>query len=295
VQSVKAKLVEPGYAWLRINQFQERTVEDTEKALERLYKESGGKLNGIVLDLRNNPGGLLHAAIGVSAAFLEPRTLVVSSNGRLLDSQHQYLATPEEYTVRRGDDLLRNLPPAARTVPLVVLVNDGSASASEIVAGALQDTKRATIMGQTTFGKGSVQTKVNLANGAGIKLTTARYYTPSGRSIQAKGIVPDWIVNETEAGDRHITRMHEADLANHLINDKDPNAEKKSATQAADAKAEEKRDEKDEKDEKPLPHIEAGSKDDFQFQQAMNLLKGQPVKGERPKDTAAPKTAEAAK
>jgi carboxyl-terminal processing protease len=293
VASVKAKLIEPGYAWLRIIQFQERTVEDTEKAIERMYKESGGKLNGIVLDLRNNPGGLLHAAIGVSAAFLEPRTLVVSSNGRLADSQHQYLATPEEYSGgRRGDDLLKNLPAGARTVPIVVLVNDGSASASEIVAGALQDTKRAVIMGQTTFGKGSVQTKVNLPDGAGIKLTTARYYTPSGRSIQAKGIVPDWMVNETEAGDRKVTRMHEADLANHLINDKDPNAEKKPLL-AADAKADTNADDK--KDEKPPARIEPTTKDDFQFQQAMNLLKGQPVKGERPPKDAAPKTAEVAK
>ncbi len=295
VQSVKAKMTEPGYAHLRITQFQERTVDDMAKAIERLYKENGGKMTAIILDLRNNPGGLLHSAIGVSAAFLEPRALVVSSNGRLPDTKHDYLATPEEYTMRARDDLLKNLPPAVRTVPMVVLVNDGSASASEIVAGAMQDTKRAIIMGQTTFGKGSVQTKVNLSNGAGMKLTTARYYTPSGRSIQAKGIVPDWVVNETEAGDRRATRMREADLANHLINDKDPNAEKLPPVVLV-PKADEKKDEKKEADDKPPVRIEFGSKEDFQYQQALNLLKGQPVKGERANDASAPqKTADAKK
>jgi carboxyl-terminal processing protease len=297
VQSVKAKLMEPGYAHLRITQFQERTVEDTARAIERMYKENGGKLNGIVLDLRNNPGGLLHAAIGVSAVFLEPRTLVVSSNGRLPDTKHEYLAVPEEYTMRR-EDILKNVPAAARTVPMVVLVNDGSASASEIVAGALQDTKRAVIMGQTTFGKGSVQTKVNLSNGAGMKLTTARYYTPSGRSIQAKGIVPDWMVNETENGAIRTARMREADLANHLINDKDPNAEKAAIAAAAAAAAAEKKDgaKDDKKDgaaDKPPARIEFGSKEDFQYQQAVNLLKGQPVKGERSNEAPGPKTADA--
>jgi len=292
VQSVKAKLTEPGYAWLRITQFQERTVEDTAKALERLYKENGGKLNGIVLDLRNNPGGLLHAAIGVSAAFLQPGALVVSSNGRLPDTKHEYLATPEEYTMRR-DDILKNVPAAARNVPMVVLVNDGSASASEIVAGAMQDTKRAIIMGQTTFGKGSVQTKVNLSNGAGMKLTTARYYTPSGRSIQAKGIVPDWVVNESEAGDRRASRMREADLANHLINDKDPSAEKMPVF--ADPKPDAKKDDAKKEAEDKTPIKLDASKDDFQFQQALNLLKGQSVKGEKSKEPAAPKTAEVKK
>ena len=290
VQSVKAKLFEPGYAHLRITQFQEPTVADMARNLDRLYKESNGKLSGIVLDLRNNPGGLLHASIGVSAAFLEPKTLVVSSNGRLPDTKHEYLATPEEYAFRAREDQLRILPASLKNVPIVVLVNDGSASASEIVAGALQDHKRAIIMGQQTFGKGSVQTKINLSNGAGMKLTTARYYTPSGRSIQAKGIVPDWLVTETAEGDRRPARTREADLAGHLSNDKDPNAEKAPIAKP-EAKPAAKPDDKKGADDKPPARIEYGTKEDFQFMQAMNLLKGQPVQGEKSTPQTGDKTA----
>ncbi len=294
VQSVKAKLIEPGYAHLRITQFQEPTVADMARNLDRMYKESNGKLSGIVLDLRNNPGGLLHASIGVSAAFLEPKTLVVSSNGRLPDTKHEYLATPEEYAFRAREDQLRILPASLKSVPIVVLVNDGSASASEIVAGALQDHKRAVIMGQQTFGKGSVQTKINLSNGAGMKLTTARYYTPSGRSIQAKGIVPDWLVTETAEGDRRPARTREADLAGHLSNDKDPNAEKTPVAKP-EAKPAAKADDKKGADDKPPARIEYGTKEDFQFMQAMNLLKGQPVQGERSTPQTGDKTAGAPK
>ena len=299
VQSVKAKVTEPGYAHLRITQFQEPTVADMARHLDRLYKESNGKLSGIVLDLRNNPGGLLHASIGVSAAFLEPKTLVVSSNGRLPDTKHDYLASPDEYAFRAREDVLRGLPASLKNVPMVVLVNDGSASASEIVAGALQDHKRAIIMGQQTFGKGSVQTKINLSNGAGMKLTTARYYTPLGRSIQAKGIVPDWLVHETAEGDKRPARSREADLAGHLTNDKDPNAEK-AAVAKPEAKPEpaakpEGSKDGDKGEDKPPVRLEYGSKEDFQYQQAINLLKGQPVKGEKSKDIPGAKTAETKK
>ena len=179
-----------------------------------------------------------------------------------------------------------------KNVPLVVLVNDGSASASEIVAGALQDHKRGIIMGQQTFGKGSVQTKINLSNGAGMKLTTARYYTPSGRSIQAKGIVPDWLVTETADGDKRPSRTREADLAGHLSNDKDPTADKAPVAKP-EAKPAAKPDEK--ADDKPPVRLEFGSKDDFQYQQAINFLKGQPIKGEKSKPEAPAKTAEVKK
>ena len=294
IQSVKTKVTEPGYAHLRITQFQEPTVADLARGIERVYKESNGKLSGIILDLRNNPGGLLHASIGVSAAFLEPKAVVVSSNGRLPDTKHEYLASPDEYAFRAREDQLRGLPASIKNVPMVVLVNDGSASASEIVAGALQDHKRAIIMGQQTFGKGSVQTKINLSNGAGMKLTTARYYTPSGRSIQAKGIVPDWLVTETADGDKRPSRTREADLAGHLSNDKDPSAEKAPVAKP-EAKPAAKPDADKGAEEKPPVRLEYGSKEDFQYQQALNLLKGQPVKGEKSKEVPGPKTAETKK
>ena len=288
-QSVKVKIVDPGYAWLRITQFQERTTDDLARTLERVYRESKGDLKGLVLDLRNNPGGLLFSSIGVSAAFLPIDSLVVSSVGRDAGSRHEYKASVEEYVPARGEDLIGTLvPPVFKTLPMVVLVNDGSASASEIVAGALQDHKRAILLGVTTFGKGSVQTKIDLSNGAAMKITTARYYTPSGRSIQAKGIVPDWTVNETEVGDRSGARMREVDLEKHLNNDQQPavttpntpptsdkvsppgtpssSTSSPSATPPTAAK-------------KPSERIEPGSAEDFQFQQALNVLRKQEVKG----------------
>ena len=192
IQSVKSKLLEPGYAYFRVTQFQEQTGENLARAIERHFKENQGAMKGIVLDLRNDPGGLLNGAVAVSAAFLPAGSLVVYTDGRTEDSKMKLNARPEDYLRgRMKDDYNRRLPADAKTVPMVVLVNGGSASASEIVAGALQDHKRAVIMGQPTFGKGSVQTILPLGNNTAIKLTTARYYTPNGRSIQAKGIMPD--------------------------------------------------------------------------------------------------------
>ena len=198
-QSVRSKVIEPGYAWIRVSQFQERTVDDFATKMEAIYKQEPN-LKGLVLDLRNDPGGLLDAAVAISAAFLPENVTVVSTNGQLAESKFTYKAAPEFYLRRAGNDPLKKLPAALKTVPLVVLVNEGSASASEIVAGALQDHKRATIMGNQTFGKGSVQTVRPLGPDTGIKLTTARYYTPSGKSIQAKGIIPDVMVDETLEG-----------------------------------------------------------------------------------------------
>ncbi len=188
-QSVRAKMVEPGYAWLRVSQFQDRTVEDFATKLQDLYKQDPN-IKGLVLDLRNDPGGLLEGAIAVSAAFLPSDAVVVTTNGQIPDSKATFKASPEYYQRRGGADPLRRLPDAIKKVPLIVLVNEGSASASEIVAGALQDYHRGTIMGAQTFGKGSVQTVRQLSPETALKITTARYYTPSGASIQAKGIVP---------------------------------------------------------------------------------------------------------
>src|SRR5213075_455353 len=214
VQSVKSKMIEPGYAWVRVAQFQEQTPETLVKHIDRLFKQ--GQVKGLVLDLRNDPGGLLHGAVAVSAAFLPQKTLVVSTDGRAEDSRKKFYASPEDYA-RRGDDMLRNLPAAVKTVPMVVLVNGGSASASEIVAGALQDHKRAKVIGTQTFGKGSVQTIMPLGNNTAIKLTTARYYTPNGRSIQALGITPDVVVEDPSDT---ATLVREADLQRHLENGK---------------------------------------------------------------------------
>jgi carboxyl-terminal processing protease len=272
VQSVKSKLVEPGYGWVRITQFQEGTVSDLGKHLTTLYKQ--GNLQGLVLDLRNDPGGLLHSAIGVSAAFLPPDVKVVSTDGRTADAKQEFLARPQDYLRGTREDPLKSMPIEVKKVPMVVLVNSGSASASEIVAGALQDYKRAVILGTQTFGKGSVQSVVPLPGKAAIKLTTARYYTPEGRSIQAKGIVPDIVVEETLNGSG--TRIREADLDRHLSNDKDKEGAKEAPRQPAKSPAKPGKDKDDGDDDMP-PRLEYASKSDLQFQQALNLLKGMQI------------------
>jgi carboxyl-terminal processing protease len=273
VQSVKSKVLEPGYAWVRVAQFQEPTVDDMAKKINAIYQQEPN-LKGLVLDLRNDPGGVLPGAIGVSAAFLPKDVAVVSTNGQLPDSKATFYARREFYTSSRAsmNDPLSKLPEGIKKVPMVVLVNTGSASASEIVAGALQDYKRATIMGTQTFGKGSVQTIRQLSADTAVKLTTARYYTPNGRAIQAKGIVPDLLVDETADGDGlNGLRLREADLQKHLMNDKD----KEEAVKAKlDELEEEQRLAALEKKRKPL---EFGGKDDFQLAQALNHLKGLPV------------------
>jgi carboxyl-terminal processing protease len=272
VQSVKGKMIEPGFGWIRVSQFQEPTVEDLAKKINQLYQQDPG-MKGLVLDLRNDPGGVLPGAIGVSAAFLPKDVPVVSTNGQLPDSKATYYARREFYGTRAGTDPLARLPEGIKKVKMVVLVNSGSASASEIVAGALQDYKRAVIMGTQTFGKGSVQTISQLSADTAVKLTTARYYTPNGRAIQAKGIVPDLLVDEYADGDgMNGLRLREADLQKHLSNDKDKDAEKGAAI--VDELEEAKRLSALEKKRKPM---EFGGKDDFQLAQALNHLKGMPV------------------
>jgi carboxyl-terminal processing protease len=286
VKSVKARMLEPGYGLVRITQFQEHTGENLVTAVNDLYKQSNGELKGLVLDLRMNPGGLLNSAVAVSAAFLPKNALVVYTDGRTEDSKMHLTASKENYV--RGafkEDYLAKLPAAVKNVPMVVIVNGASASASEIVAGALQDHHRATILGTQTFGKGSVQTILPLPNNQAVKLTTARYFTPSGRSIQAKGIAPDIVVED--APDQKVL-LREADLQHHLIVEDDKAGEAaagakpakptekviagpatgKSATltvKAATAKA-------DEKDPK-----KAGKKEDLQLAAALNHLKGVPI------------------
>ena len=272
VKSVRAKMLEPGYGYIRIRNFQERTGEDLARALKDFYAK--GELKGLVLDVRSDPGGLLNQAVAVSAAFLPKDALVVYTDGRTPDARMRLLATKDNYS-RRGEDFFRDLPPAVKKVPMVVLVDGGTASASEIVAGALQDHKRATVIGNQTFGKGSVQTILPLGNNAGLKLTTARYYTPSGRSIQAKGIEPDINVDD---GRDVGARIREANLERHLETNKPGAAAAEPAKGAAPAAAPAKPGEANKSEAMPpLPRFEFGAADDFQLQQAMNHLKGQPV------------------
>jgi carboxyl-terminal processing protease len=239
VKSVRSQLLEPGYGYLRVTQFQVNTGEEVGKALARLKKDNGGKkLSGLVLDLRNNPGGVLQAAVEVSDHFLT-KGLIVYTKGRIANSELRFSADPAD---------------ASEGVPLVVLINGGSASASEIVAGALQDHKRAVVMGTDSFGKGSVQTVLPLNNDRALKLTTALYYTPSGRSIQAQGIVPDIEVARAKLTREQAGEMlREADLAGHLGNG-NGGADRPSSSFAAD---------------KARPQDE-----DYQLGQALNLLKG---------------------
>ena len=242
VKSVKSRILEDGFGYVRITQFQSRTGKDLNKVLKKLNRESGGQLKGLVLDLRNNPGGVLNAAVDVSDAFLNKGTIVYT-DGRIKNSKMRFNA--------RQGDLLNG-------APMVVLINGGSASASEIVAGALQDHKRAVILGQPSFGKGSVQTILPLPGGTALKLTTALYYTPSGRSIQAEGIVPDVKLESVKlAKAEHSLRMlKEADLAGHLENG------------GASKRKPEKETRKGDKEEASLAET------DYPLFEALNLLKG---------------------
>ncbi len=281
IQSVKSKLLEPGYAYFRVTQFQEHTGETLAAAIQNLYKQNQGAMRGIVLDLRNDPGGLLNGAVAVSAAFLPQNTLVVYTDGRTEDAKMRLTASPENYLRGRvRDDYLSRLPAEVKNVPMVVLVNGGSASASEIVAGALQDHKRAVIMGTQTFGKGSVQTILPLGNSTAIKLTTARYYTPNGRSIQAKGIVPDIILDDGSSSRDPGLKLRESDLDKHLSNDRSKD-EKAAAPSAPVANAfnftpSPRPKDVDEKDTKVEPG-EVVAKSDYELSQAIAFLKSRGV------------------
>ncbi|HSS69862.1 MAG TPA: S41 family peptidase [Casimicrobiaceae bacterium] len=279
VKSVKYKMLEPGYGYIRIRQFQERTGEDLAKAIRDLYKD--GPLTGLVLDVRTDPGGLLPTAVGVSAVFLPKDALVVYTDGRTADARMRLSASRENYMRSRGDDYLRDLPAGVKSVPMIVLVDGGTASASEIVAGALQDHKRALVMGSQTFGKGSVQTILPLGQNTGLKLTTARYYTPSGRSIQAKGIEPDIMIDD---GRESPSRLREANLEHHLevpgvpgaVGQPDAALSTKTKAAVSPAKTDAKPVAKVDAEALP-PRFEFGAADDFQLKQAVNQLKGLPI------------------
>jgi carboxyl-terminal processing protease len=238
VVSVKSRLLEPGFGYIRLTQFRSDAAKDLRDQLDKLRKQNKGSLKGLVMDLRNNPGGLLTAAVEVSDAFLD-RGLIVYTQGRDSSDRQDFNATPGELLQR---------------APMVILVNGGTASASEIVAGALQDNHRAVIMGTQTFGKGSVQTILPLPGGDAIKLTTARYYTPSGRSIQAQGIQPDISLQPLKvsaAKDDDVISVREADLVGRLA-----------------PSEQEKKNKDNSKDEEDLV------KSDYQLYEALNLLKG---------------------
>jgi len=275
IKSVKHKLVEPNFGYVRVTQFQEHTGENLVAALKDLQEQNkGAAIKGLVLDLRNDPGGLLNTAVAVAGAFLKGGDLVVYTDGRTEDAKMRLTNSRENYLRPSESDYLKNLPAWTKTVPLVVLVNGGSASASEIVAGALQDHKRALVVGTQTFGKGSVQTILPLNNGTAIKLTTARYFTPNGRSIQAKGISPDIAVEDATvtAGDGMKLEVREADLDKHLANPTDGEAAKD-----AKPKDEKAKDDKAGAKKDPKAKLEPGevvSKNDYQFNQALILLKG---------------------
>lgn len=284
-KSVKYKLLESDYGYVRITQFQEHTTENLAQGIEALYKENKKPLRGLILDLRDDPGGLLTGAVGVSSAFLPKDSLVVYTEGRTADAKMRLTATVQNYGRQGLLDPLKDLPANIKTVPLVVLVNGGSASASEIVAGALQDHKRAVLVGTQTFGKGSVQSILPLGNEGGIKLTTARYFTPSGRSIQAKGIEPDVVVEDaTLTSADQVLRIREVDLENHLAN---PNGDDSTAKQPAKRPAapavqpnttkpdnsKGKKDDKAQQDDKREPNPQT----DYQLSQALNVLKVQQV------------------
>jgi len=247
-KSVRFETLEPGFGYLRISSFQSHTVESLRQAIYQLKEDNSGKLKGIVLDLRNNPGGILTAAVGVSDMFLN-KGMIVYTEGRKKDSKLKFNAKPNA-----------KLP----DVPLIVLVNAGSASASEIVAGALQDHGRGIIMGEKTFGKGSVQTILPMNNNAALKLTTARYYTPNGRSIQASGITPDIVIDKVKISkieEAFGTSVKEADLIGHLDNGQEE-------APVTDGDNEELKKDISEEEMVPL------SSRDYELYEALNVLKG---------------------
>lgn len=271
VRSVRHGLIEPSYGYLRISQFQERTVPAMVEALQTMRRTNGGPLKGLVIDLRDDPGGLLNGAVGVSAAFLQNGQLVVSTKGRNGKENMNLKAQPADYQIGSSKDPLTGLPAEFKTIPITVLINSGSASASEIVAGALQDHKRAVIVGTQSFGKGSVQSVMPLSNGGALKITTQLYYTPSGRSIQAQGIMPD--VEVADKTRRYESR--EADLSGHLSNPNGGHEVRGRAlnNHSAENKAASEPATKEEVDNNPATRYKPDPAKDDQLRRALELVK----------------------
>jgi carboxyl-terminal processing protease len=264
IQSVKSEVLEDSVAYVRITQFQEKTGLKLAEALKKRFLEVDNNVDGIILDLRNDPGGLLNSAVAVTSAFIPENTLVVYTEGRVRNSSMKLFSRPEHYLRSGSKNYLADLPEKTKTVPMVVLINNGSASASEIVAGALQDHSRAVIMGTQSFGKGSVQTILPLNNGTAIKLTTARYFTPKGRSIQAKGITPDIVVSQAtiQEDDESKFQVSEKDLSRALDTDKPSD----NSEQSVD-------DSTNNVDNKPVQPNSIVNPNDYQLNQALNLIK----------------------
>lgn len=267
--SIKFKLSNQDYPYLRITQFQENTGIDLAKNLKLISEQNKGPLKGLVIDLRNNPGGMVSSAVAVAAAFLEKDKLIVYSDGKTNNAKMKLFANPYNY-VEGGEknDYLKDISEEYKKIPIVVLVNNGSASAAEIVAGALQDHKRAIILGTQTFGKGTIQQLFPLKTGSAIKITIAKYYTPSGKSIQAKGILPNYIAEDpSDISDTPVAKTFESSYKNHLEN------EKESTLQETAAKIV-KLSEQNKKIFSDKSSFETGTKADYQYVQAIHLLQG---------------------
>lgn len=288
VRSVQSTILNSDYAYIRITNFQADTSNELALALNKAYK-ANPHLKGLVLDLRDDPGGLLQSAVGVAGAFLPKDSLVVYTDGRLPSAKQKYYVSPNDYDVDGTQQAKMNaIPVLFKTLPMVVLINQGTASASEIVSGALQDYNRARILGVKSFGKGSVQTVIPLSKNTAVKLTTALYYTPKGRSIQAEGIKPDVIIQSEYSDILDSWDTTEASLDHHIDN---PTATGKKAQAESvpiirpvkQIMTQEEIKAKSEERMKKMPKVADQSqaqvdlKNDFQLEWALNIIEGKPL------------------
>lgn len=290
VRSVQSTMLTTGYGYVRVTNFQSDSTNEIAKALNKLYT-ADPHIKGLVLDLRDDPGGLLQSAVGVAGAFLPKDSLVVYTDGRMDTSKQKYYVKPADYDVDgTQENVLNSVPPIFKTLPMVVLINQGTASASEIVSGALQDYKRAKILGTKSFGKGSVQTVIPLTKDTAVKLTTALYYTPKGRSIQAEGIQPDIIIQSEYSDIVDSWDMSEASYDNHLDNPNGSDSKNKKNLESVPVirppkqiKTQDELKARAEAKLKQTPKVvdqsqaQVNLNDDFQLQWALNIIEGKPL------------------